>query len=120
VERFKQPKDQSLGPGIYNAKDPSHLRSRSLIPAFASSDTRIQKRKENGNPGPGQYNSKDIINSLSSKTWGKKGIFGSSERRFLTHQANKDMEEEPGPGAYQADKSVKNLDLKKFASNKKT
>ena len=33
-------------------------------------------------PGPGQYNSEDLVKRMHRKVWGKQGVFGSTERRF--------------------------------------
>lgn len=34
-------------------------------------------------PGPGTYQSKTLIENLQKKTWGKQGVFGSTEKRFV-------------------------------------
>ena len=33
-------------------------------------------------PGPGQYPTKGIKDSIGRKMWGKMGVFGCTERRF--------------------------------------
>lgn len=50
-------------------------------------------------PGPGQYERPTIIEDMVKKPWGKNGVFGSTERRFVpSHGINPATQ--PGPGAY--------------------
>ena len=48
--------------------------------AFACSDKRFRRKKIDKTPGPGEYKSNTIIQEIAMKPWGKKGIFGSSEK----------------------------------------
>jgi hypothetical protein len=34
-------------------------------------------------PGPGSYQAKTIVENMQKKTWGKQGVFGSTEKRFV-------------------------------------
>lgn len=33
-------------------------------------------------PGPGQYKEQSLVEEISRKPWGKKGVFGSTSGRF--------------------------------------
>jgi len=49
-------------------------------------------------PGPGTYEKPTIIEEMVKKPWGKNGVFGSTERRFVPSHGNPTAQ--PGPGAY--------------------
>lgn len=34
-------------------------------------------------PGPGTYQNKTLVENISKKPWGKQGVFGSTEKRFV-------------------------------------
>jgi hypothetical protein len=50
-------------------------------------------------PGPGQYSQQTIIDHMAKKPWGKNGVFGSTERRFVPVTGNNPAAL-PGPGQY--------------------
>ena len=47
-------------------------------------------------PGPGQYGAKTLIDKINNNVFGKNGVFGSTERRFV-HKVNTTT---PGPAQY--------------------
>ena len=49
-------------------------------------------------PGPGSYQTKENFTEAPVKTWGKNGVFGSTERRFVP-KGNQPIYT-PGPGSY--------------------
>jgi len=53
-------------------------------------------------PGPGAYKQPTIVESLHRKPWGKQGVFGSTEKRFV--QPN--TLQTPGPGVYKPERSL--------------
>ncbi len=95
-----------VGPGSYDAKLPE----ANLKPpksgkhvAFSVGENRWQKGSSLKGPeddvpipGPGTYAQPGIAENAKIKTWGKNGVFGSTERRFVEHINLKT----PGPGQY--------------------
>ena len=65
---------------------------------FASTKMRF-KEAEKPNPGPGQYSEQQLTENLNKKTWGRQGVFGTTERRFV---GPKDKNT-PGPAHYPPD-----------------
>jgi Sperm-tail PG-rich repeat len=53
-------------------------------------------------PGPGAYKQQTIVESLNKKPWGKQGVFGSTEKRFVQPHALVT----PGPGLYKPERSI--------------
>lgn len=93
-----RPVETDIGPGHYSFNSiKSPIESK--IP-FASSNSRFQY-KSSSTPGPGSYKQKDLTEEIFKKTWGKQGVFGSSEKRFVSKKKNLT----PGPGHYKSDKS---------------
>jgi len=62
-------------------------------------------------PGPGTYGADGLVDNLNKKVWGRRGIFGSSEVRFVTYSGTMKT---PGPGSYKMDDKSKK---KKYATN---
>jgi hypothetical protein len=107
ASRFKadRSQDPNIAPGMYGelrkpiaAKKPGD----SKVP-FSSTKTRFEAKFDTS-PGPGAYKEETLVDSISKKVWGKQGVFGSSERRFIADRT----EGLPGPGYYppDADKRV--------------
>ena len=118
VDRFPKQKRKMDIP-FYDIKKVGHERKlRTGLAPFACGDMRFRKWKVDNVPGPGTYKAQTITHELSRKPWGKKGIFGSSERRFVIKRSNIEKEEGPGPGSYNDMDAVKNLEAKKKASHK--
>ena len=63
-------------------------------------------------PGPGAYKQPTIVESLHKKPWGKQGVFGSTEKRFVQPHALVT----PGPGLYKPERSI-NILAKKNETN---
>ena len=76
---------------------------------FASSNQRFLDKKALEAPGPGSYQAKTIVESMTKKPWGKQGVFGSTEKRFVAAAAL----QTPGPGQYKPERSVNILDKKR-------
>ena len=70
-------------------------------------------------PGPGQYNSEDLVKRMHRKVWGKQGVFGSTERRFaqITRFVNYLLQEQktPGPGFYNPAQAEEEPEYKRLA-----
>ena len=104
-----------IGPGYYEAKISQAIggigiagkkinRSQAHV-GFSTGQNRFEdgtntKNKNNAHltPGPGSYQAKQNISDYPSKAWGKNGVFGSTERRFVP-KGNQPMYT-PGPGTY--------------------
>lgn len=117
VERFtevqaKKRQSNALGPGHYDA-DPGRTFSKQVrhTNKQAKSATNIaflsQEQRFNGQiappelaPGPGQYDNSTIIDNINKKPWGKNGVFGSTERRFVPFGGGSAATGQPGPGQY--------------------
>lgn len=85
--------DSELGPGQYSYSISGNS-GGAKVP-FASSGSRF-RYQSSSTPGPGSYKNPDLVESLTKKPWGKQGVFGSSEKRFVP----KRNEKTPGPGHY--------------------
>ena len=71
-------------------------------------------------PGPGTYVQTQLIDNITKKTWGKNGVVGSTERRFVPLSGSNPAAL-PGPGQYlhpgtMAEKSPQASDLKRSSS----
>ena len=75
-----------------------------------------EKNQQTLVPGPGSYQSKTLIENLQKKTWGKQGVFGSTEKRFVAAQTLMT----PGPGLYKPERSQNALDKKNEANIKRS
>ncbi len=53
-------------------------------------------------PGPGTYKQPTLAEQISKKPWGKQGVFGSTEKRFVQPQTL----QTPGPGVYKPERSL--------------
>jgi hypothetical protein len=53
-------------------------------------------------PGPGAYKQPCIAEEVTKKPWGKQGVFGSTEKRFVQPQTL----QTPGPGVYKPERSL--------------
>lgn len=120
ADRFPNQKTAhpNVGPGMYDMKQMAKSARGKKVP-FACGDIRFRKKKLENVPGPGSYKAPTIVNDISHKTWGKKGIFGSSERRFVIKRSNIEEEKNPGPGNYNPIDSIKALEEKKNQANKR-
>lgn len=72
-------------------------------------------------PGPGQYVEQTLVDEISKKPWGKKGVFGSTTGRFVSKKKNEMKESQPGPGSYRPEESLqmmkdKNGNIKRASS----
>lgn len=105
-----KPFENDIGPGHYS-QNLNKTVNESKIP-FLSSNTRFQYRTSN-TPGPGSYKQKELSEDLYKKMWGKQGVFGSSEKRFV----NKKNSFTPGPGHYRAE-SLKDAGEPKYKKEK--
>jgi hypothetical protein len=85
----------------------------------ATTRERFKEMYKNEVPGPGQYNGKTITDEISSKPWGKKGVFGSTSGRFQSKKNLELSDAQPGPGAYKPEASIAMLDNKKNSSIKR-
>jgi hypothetical protein len=72
------------------AKPPQHPLRKTV--GFNSGENRWQKsdslkdtvhEQMDKVPGPGQYQVPTVVDMIQKKTWGKNGVFGSTERRFV-------------------------------------
>jgi hypothetical protein len=102
VSRFKpvRPETANIGPGMYGelrkpiaAKKPGDSKA-----PFSSTKTRFQANVDSSSPGPGAYKGETLVDSVNKKVWGKQGVFGSSEQRFVEK-----TESQLGPGYYPPD-----------------
>jgi hypothetical protein len=86
-----------LGPGSYNVSSATNkkMRNTNYIP-FSTSENRFHNNIEKSLqvPGPGSYQQKTIVEQLTKKPWGKQGVFGSTEKRFVQAAPL----QTPGPG----------------------
>jgi hypothetical protein len=57
-----------------------------------------------------------LVDNIEKKTWGKQGVFGTTEKRFNKQMVPSTVDN-PGPGQYKPEKAVKALDSKKTESN---
>ena len=73
---------------------------------------RFKNMYKNDVPGPGQYQEKTLVDEISKKPWGKKGVFGSTTGRISTKKSPKKIETSPGPGSYRPEESVKMMNNK--------
>lgn len=64
---------------------------------FTSTTKRFKLNIGKNKPGPGSYSAGNMIDSLDKKVWGRQGVFGSTEKRFV-HIRDKIIV--PGPGSY--------------------
>lgn len=81
---------------------------------------RFQRHKKSEDPGPGKYKAVSLADRLTKKPWGKKGVFGSTAKRFTKKSiVGGESKEAPGPGAYKPEKAVTTLDNKNNFSIKK-
>lgn len=125
ADRFQQSVgrkvDTNVGPGMYDYANKTAIvdKKGKKVP-FACGDMRFRKKKLEVNPGPGAYKAHTIVGDLNMKTQGKKGIFGSSEKRFVINKRQIDQEVEPGPATYDSIQSMKALERKKHANLKKS
>ena len=102
----KKPLNPAVGPGTYG-----DLR-KPVVPAqgsdgkapFSSKDHRFHQRP-NSNPGPGSYKELHFTEDSKRKVWGRQGVFGTTEKRFVAAAGGVAT---PGPGYYppDADKRV--------------
>jgi hypothetical protein len=53
---------------------------------------------------------------MQKKTWGKQGVFGSTEKRFVQAQTL----QTPGPGMYKPEKVIQVLDKKNDSNIKRS
>ena len=63
-------------------------------------------------PGPGTYKQPNLAEQVAKKPWGKQGVFGSTEKRFVQPTSL----QTPGPGLYKPERSLTIL-AKKNESN---
>lgn len=96
----KQPPHPNLGPGVYGdlRKPLSKPTSESKAP-FSAKDLRFRARPST-NPGPGSYKEMPFSEDSKRRTWGRQGVFGTTEKRFV---GTLPVSTAPGPGYYPAD-----------------
>jgi Sperm-tail PG-rich repeat len=100
--RFKKKSvEYDVGPGHYADFNLNKSCAESKAP-FSSTNNRF-KYPSSFTPGPGSYKDYNLTEDLNKKVWGRRGVFGSSEKRFV----KKPEEETPGPGYYRSDKRKK-------------
>ena len=58
----------------------------------------------------------NLVENLQKKTWGKQGVFGSTEKRFVQAQTL----QTPGPGMYKPERSLNVLDNKNEVNIKRS
>ncbi|CAG9314958.1 unnamed protein product [Blepharisma stoltei] len=97
--QYKNP-DVKVAPGQYQETRKSITTKKTAKAPFDSTENRF-KEFVDPNPGPGSYKDENILDNIQKKVWGKEGVFGSTEKRFVAHRVN----ETPGPGYYVADES---------------
>jgi len=85
---------------------------------FQSSGLRfVEKQPVSELPGPGQYQAPTtLVDQMQRKPWGKQGVFGSTEKRFVQAQAL----QTPGPGNYKPERSIVALDRKNEVNIKRS
>jgi len=88
-----------------------------MVP-FSSSNLRFQGQpsKTIQQPGPGQYDQKTLIDDIIRKPWGKQGVFGATEKRFVEQKKLVT----PGPGNYNPLASINMLQQKSEANIKRS
>lgn len=97
----KQPPHPNLGPGVYgDLRKPliSKPNSESNVP-FSAKDLRFRARPST-NPGPGSYKEMPFSEDSKRRTWGRQGVFGTTEKRFVGAVP---VSTAPGPGYYPSD-----------------
>jgi len=121
----KRPPNPAVGPGTYgDMRKPvvPNKVSEGKAP-FSSKDQRFHKRPDS-NPGPGSYKELHFTEDSKRKVWGRQGVFGTTEKRFVAQTGPLST---PGPGYYPPDadrrvgihNSVKRKPLSVFASKSK-
>ena len=125
VERFPAHKSETIGPGKYSMNSDFHVtRERAELYNKKHKNIPIEERfkevKPSQIPGPGAYKEKSIVEEINKKTWGKKGVFGTTAGRFTKKNQSGSPNVIPGPGAYKPEKSVAMLDSKKNLSIKRS
>ena len=86
-----------IGPGSYKS-DTGVKRGYSNKVPFDSSNQRFREDFDS-NLGPGSYRSIQFLDEARKKAWGRQGIFGTTEKRFVS-TGRKDI---PGPGYYSSE-----------------
>jgi hypothetical protein len=90
VDRFqKKPianQELNIGPGFYGDFRSNYQSKKAKAP-FLSKKMRFNSASDE-NPGPGFYKSKGIKETVKEKTWGRQGVFGSTEKRFAPPLTN--------------------------------
>ena len=98
---LKKASNPSVGPGTYgDLRKPVVPKKVSEGKApFSSKDTRFQARSDS-NPGPGSYKELHFTEDSKKRVWGRQGVFGTTEKRFVSTSAALAT---PGPGYYPPD-----------------
>ena len=109
VERFDQDKKAKkkkdvpqVGPGSYNIEKSllkNQTKLSNLYSGFQSNQQRFsQPALKDPTPGPGQYKPKSIVDEIKNKVSTRLQVFGTTQKRFLGQNSEKDQK--PGPGEY--------------------
>ena len=90
VDRFqKKPianQELNIGPGFYGDFSANYHIKKGKAP-FLSKKQRFNGLNDE-NPGPGLYKAKGLKETVKEKTWGRQGVFGSTEKRFAPSNVN--------------------------------
>lgn len=85
VDRFQKKQapiqDTNLGPGSYSDIRNGFQNKKAYKVPFLTNKKRFYSATDD-NPGPGIYKVKEFKDSVKEKTWGRQGVFGSTEKRF--------------------------------------
>ena len=106
----KNIEDKNICPGMYSQdfQDKIKKENRKEVPFGASENRFFGLKSLSVEFSPGNFHLKALAEKYKTKQKNFKGNFGSSEKRFLAREEEKNRIENVGPGSYDTEK-VRNI-----------